>query len=137
MRLMEEMQDRPEAFRVRSLRRRLTKLDRALTDEEAYSLDRANNAWLVFHGRSRSVSFDSAGGGGEQQAEPLNQKELNEANSYARMRKRLSAYHRAEMEFVFRSIAPWAEHEANLETDRVKNLAKAIHRAYEQKKNLH
>lgn len=133
MRLMEEMQDRPEAFRVRSLRRRLTKLDRALTDEEAYSLDRANNAWLVFHGRFRSVSFDSAGGGGEKQSEPLNEREMSEANSYARMRKNLAPRHIAEMEFVFRSIAPWAEDEATLEIDIVKNLAKAIHRAYEQK----
>jgi hypothetical protein len=38
--ILEEAADKPEAVRVRSLRRRLTPLDRALTDREAEAIER-------------------------------------------------------------------------------------------------
>src|SRR5688572_14317166 len=111
MRIMEEMSDRPEAFKVRSLRRKLTKLDRALTDDEAYSLDRAFNAWLSLNGKSKSVNPMAVGGGGSGQGEPLSQHELNEATAFRTMKGLAGAFARFQMMKLFEAMAPWRENE--------------------------
>jgi hypothetical protein len=133
MRIMEEMSDRPKAFRVRSLRRKLTKLDRALTDDEAYALDRAFNAWLALNGKSKSVNPMAVGGGGSSQQEPLNQRELNEATAFRNMRGLLGSYNRFRMRKLFEALAPWRENEFSVNILEAAQLAKAIKRAYEQK----
>jgi len=137
IRLMEEMHDRPEKFRVRSLRRRLTKLDRALTDEEAYALDRAHNAWLSLHGKSKSVDFSAPGGGSSSgDSSPLDCRELDEAKHYAQMRTAIGAGWRMHMDCLFYEWAPWTEGKPVYELAMIIDIARKIKKAYERKENL-
>lgn len=132
IRMMGENQDKPEEFRARSLRRKLTKLDRALTDDEAYALDRAFSAWLILNGKSKSVDFMSVGGGSET-SEPLNDAELKEASAFRIMRGLLGSYERFIVMNLFNVMAPWNDEIHKIEIKDVARLAKAIKKAYEQK----
>lgn len=135
VRMAEELRGRPIEFQTRSLRRRLTKLDRMLTDSEAYALDRAFNAWLLFEGRAKSVDPLGVGGGGSQ-GSPLSDRDLPEAGAFQTMRKRLSKYYHYQLSHVFHALAPWTD-QSELELQSVVMLARAIKNAYEQNKNLH
>lgn len=134
MRLLEELRDTPKQFRERSIRRRLTALDRALSDDEARALDRAFNAWLLFEGKSKSVDPMSVGGGSSDKS-PLNDRELGEAGKFQEMSKRLSYGWRMHMRCFFIEIAPWAEkQEAYYETDMICQIVRAIKKAYEEQR---
>lgn len=135
VRIAEEIRDRPIEFQTRSLRRRLTKLDRMLTDAEAYAFDRAFNAWLLFEGRAKSVNPMGVGGGGSQ-GSPMNDRDLPEAGAFQVMRKRLSKYYHYQLGHVFHALAPWTD-ESAMDLESVVLLARAIKNAYEQNKNLH
>lgn len=139
MRIAEEIRDRPIEFQVRSMRRRLTKLDRMLTDDEAYALDRAFNAWLLFEGRGKSI--DPMGvGGGASDSSPMRDKDLPEAGAFQAMRKQLPRAWQCGLGIMFYAMRPWnenplAETQGNLAY--LVALAKMIKSAYEQNKNLH
>lgn len=133
LRLMEENRAKPEAYRARSLRRKLTRLDRALTDQEAYALDRAYSAYLIFEGRSKSVDFGSVGGGGNGDSEPLSQDELREAGAYVLMLRRLNRADRELAKEAFAALAPWGEKAYTIDMPRTIHLARAVKNAYEQK----
>lgn len=132
IRLMRENQDKPEEFRAHSLRRKLTKLDRALSDEEAYALDRAFNAWLSLNGKSKSVDPGAIHGGGSY-GEPLTQMEIGEARAFGSMRKRLKPHMHNAVRILFRAMAPWEDQIYKIEISQVIELAKALKAAYEQK----
>jgi len=132
IRLMQENADKPEGYRKRSLRNRLTKLDKALTDQEAYALDRAFSAWLALNGKSKSVDFMSVGGGSGQ-SEPLNDTELKEANAFRIMKGLAGAQARFAMSKLFEAMAPWNDEVYKIEISDCVKLAKSIKNAYEQK----
>lgn len=138
IRLMSENLDKPEEFRTRSLRRKLTRLDRALTDGEAYALDRAFNAWLTLNGKSKSVD-PMAVHGGDGQSEPLSQHELMEAKAYADMLRVFNPNARYMINQLFTAMAPWNDEIHRIDILYAREFAKAIKLAYEQKeqkKNL-
>lgn len=94
--------------RNRSLGKRLTKLDKALTDKEAYSLDRAFEAWLMTEGKSRSVDCSGSNVRGNSQSEPLNERELAQV---ARLRQGLKGWPKAAVERLEAGLAlmaPWS-----------------------------
>jgi hypothetical protein len=135
---MNENLDKPEEFRTRSLRRKLTRLDRALSDGEAYALDRAFNAWLSLNGKSKSVDPAGVNGGGGQ-SEPLSQHELAEAGAFSQMSKRLHADTRQAMNLLFAAMAPWNDeiHRIDiLDAIKVARLLKSAYEQKEQRKNL-
>lgn len=107
--MIDELSERPEGYKRRSLAKRLTKLDKALTDLEAYSLDRAFSAWLIIAGKSRSVDVSGSGIRGSEQAEPLSQMELAEVGKLREGMGKLTKPIRQQIEGLFRSLAPWAE----------------------------
>lgn len=111
-RMIDELSERPEGFKRRSLARRLTKLDKALTDLEAYSLDRAFSAWLITAGKSKSV--DVSGVTGEsyvwhEAKTPLGDWQIGEI---AKLREGLRGWpngQRLELIAMFNLMAPWHE----------------------------
>lgn len=116
----------------RSIRRRLTKLDRALSDEEARALDRAFNAWLLFEGKGKSVNPMAVHGGSTNAAWPLNVAAWHEATQFACMRPRLTCWARMVMQEWFLHMAG-IEGGAQFTFDSMLAVARAIKAAYEQK----
>jgi hypothetical protein len=133
MRLLEELRDTPKRFRERSIRRRLTALDRALSDDEARAFDRAFNAWLVLNGKSKSVNPMSVGGGNSQ-SDPLNERELQEATAYRIMFGKIGFGMRMHMRCLFEEMAPWSDKEPIYETDMICQIVRAIKKAYEEQR---
>lgn len=107
MRIVDELRGRDQQFTQRSLRQRLTQLDRALSDGQAATLDRAYTAWLSFEGKGKSVDPTAVHGGGDTEQAPLGRKELRECGAFQEMRKRLAAVWRERMERLFIVMAPW------------------------------
>lgn len=132
MRIIEENNDKPEAFRERSLRRRLSKLDRALTDAEAYALDRAFNAWLISEGKGKSVNPMAVFSPSGESALPLSQAQFNELRAFALMLRNLGAAHWVIMGRTFLAMAPWAEGQ-EIHIRQTRDLARCIKKAYENK----
>lgn len=138
MRMITENMDKPEEFRTRSLRRKLTKLDRALSDDEASALDRAFNGWLILNGKSKSIDPEAVYGANSQQ-EPLDQHELERAADFSKMSKRLHADARQAMNSLFAMMAPWNDEVYRidiLDAIKVARLVKSAYEQKEQKKNL-
>lgn len=132
IRMMQENQDKPEAYRKHSLRKRLTKLDKALTDDEAYALDRAYSAWLTLNGKSKSVDITGLPKGSGQ-SEPLNDGELKEAEAFCLMLKVFNPNARFVINQFFAALAPWNDKIYKIEISEAAWIAKEIKLAYEQK----
>jgi len=107
--MIDELSERPEGYRRRSLAKRLTKLDKALSDLEAYSLDRAFSAWLITAGKSHSVDASGSGVRGSEQPEPLSQQELEEAGKLQEGLNKLPKQYRLQIVAMFNLMAPWHE----------------------------
>jgi hypothetical protein len=136
MRILEENEGKPEEFRSRSLRRRLTRVDRVLTDLEAGIIDRAFNAWLTIEGNVRGVSWDSQGirGGGDRS--PLSGRQLYEVGQYQQARAKLSILLKERMDRLFALMSPWYDGEqpdinGTFAFD-VKDIARILKNAYGQ-----
>lgn len=108
-RMIDELSERPEGFKRRSLARRLTKLDKALTDLEAYSLDRAFSAWLITAGKSKSVDVSGSGVRGNDQGEILSEQELREVGILRKALKGLPKQANSLILAIFGLMAPWHE----------------------------
>lgn len=133
MRLLDEIKELPDEAWIKSVRRRLTRLDRALSDQEAYALDRAFNAWLILQGSPKSIDWSGAGGGSNDFAMPLNNGQLNEGRAYNAMYRKLKSFMRLDMEELFRAMAPDSESKCHCTNGEIQKLAKSIKNAYEQK----
>lgn len=134
IRILEENSEKPIEWRTHSLRRKLTPLDRALSDNEAYALDRAFSAWLALNGKSKSVDFSFVGGGGSNDKLPLNDRELKEAKAYQIAIGLIGVQNRLRLMRLFERLAPWGESSQAPKMEEVKLLAKAIFRAYAEQK---
>ncbi len=135
MRLMDELADKPPQYRERSVRRRLTALDRMLSDDEAYALDKAQSAWLMLNGKSKSVDA-LAIRGGSSQSEPLNDAELIEASEFRIMHAFLGVSMRIGLRRLFEALAPWNDEPYRFDLSQIVILAKAIKKAYRTKIEL-
>lgn len=121
-----------EAAIKRSLRRRLTKLDRALSDDEAKALDRAFRGWLLFEGRGKSVDPMAVHGGSSGGASPISPSDWPEAEAYVRMVRRLKGWP-VSLHFWFCITAGLEVHGYSPNSmDEMLAMAKAIKEAYEK-----
>lgn len=135
-RMVDELRERPEEFRQRSLRRRLTKLDRALTDRQAFALDRAFTAWLITAGRSNSVdpTGETVSVVWKDAALPLRGYEFEEVAKFRKVMAAWDSSMRHKLETLFSLMAPWAERR-NLKPDeasirQVVELASLLEKSY-------
>lgn len=109
-RIVDELRERPEEFKQRSLRRRLTKLDRALSDEQAFALDMAFTAWLILNGKSKSVDAGAINAAsGPSHKIPLNQREFETVALFQAAISGWPMAKRRQLEGLFQLMAPWAE----------------------------
>lgn len=107
MRILAELADRPEEFRRRSVRRRLTALDRALSDGQAAALDRAYTAFLTIQGKARGVNWSSMGSRSAGFGEPLTPGELGEVGAYRYARAKLDTAARQWLDWFLAVMSPW------------------------------
>jgi hypothetical protein len=112
MRILEEARDMPEAVRLRSLRRSLTPLDRALTDEEALSLSRLAEVETMLDSTSRTsplarLGMGSTGRGAQGGWLPFSEQRRRETSGRAFVLARLSAQHRATATEFLIQMLPW------------------------------
>lgn len=136
LRIFEENEGKPEEFRARSLRRRLTRVDRVLTDMEASVLDRAFSAWLTIEGNVKGVSWDSQGIRGCGDRSPLSGRQLYEVGQYQQARAKLGVLLKERVDKLFAIMSPWYDGEQP-EIDgtfafNVKDIAKILKNAYGQ-----
>lgn len=122
------------AIRCQGNKRKWTKLDRALTDRQAYALDQAFNAWLVTAGKSKSVDATAVHGGSDQERSPLNERELNQVARFRAAIANWPGTWKWRLEQLFSLIAPWAENQ-NLRPDaasiaQIVELAKQLEKIY-------
>lgn len=119
--------------RERSLRRRLTRLDRALTDEQARTLNRAYDAWLICEGKASTVQIGKIGFSAIDR-EPLTQRELAEIGAYRIAVMALAKRDQDKLSSLFNIIAPWNQNELKKPSVSVINeivdLAKKLQKSY-------
>lgn len=135
--ILDELDGQPEDFRLRSIRRRLTRLDRALTDTDAAVLDRALNAWLSAHQGARAVNLDSQGirsTSGDKA--PITGRQLYELGAYQEAIKHLSPIQRKALNGLFALLSPFAEApQGELSAEiigQIRWLARDLKKAYRQ-----
>lgn len=133
-RMVDELREKTEDFKQRSLRRKLTKLDKALTDKQAFALDMAYNAWLITEGKSKSVDATAVHGGGDGQRLPLTEREFAQVAKFKRAVASWPGTWKWRLEQFFSLIAPWAENQ-NLRPDarsieQIVELAKMLEKKY-------
>jgi hypothetical protein len=138
-RILEEVRDRPAEFQRRSARRRLTALDRALSDENAAIIDRAFSAWLIAHGKVKAVNLESLGVRSSGERSTVTGRELYELGLYREARLQLTGFQQQVLEHLFAALAPWALNaEVTITRDlieAVKNTARALRYAYKRIQN--
>lgn len=106
-RILAELADRPEEFRRRSVRRRLTALDRALSDGQAQALDRVYTAHLTLQGKARGVNWSSMGSRSAGFGDPLTDRELVEIGAYRHVRAKLDTAAREWLDWFLAIMSPW------------------------------
>lgn len=122
-------------IRCRGNKRKWTKLDKALTDGQAYALDRAFNAWLITAGKSKSVDPGAAHvAGGSSDGPPLSSTERYEVARYSAAIRDWPSSLRQKLETLFQLMAPWAEKQ-NVTPDaasiaQIVELAKKLEKIY-------
>lgn len=135
-RMVDELREKTDNFKQRSLRRKLTELDRALTDRQAFALDRAYTAWLILAGKGKSVGLgdrvinSTKMDGGI----PLKQQEFELIGRYKDGIAKWDKWSREKLEMLFQAMAPWAENQ-NLKPDaasiaQIVDLAKKLEKIY-------
>lgn len=136
MRVLDELAHIAPQRRERIMRRKLTLLDRSLTDRQAAILDRAFNAWLSLNGKSKSVNPEAVGGGNGESKLPLTVRELKEAHAFSAMKQKLEGIWKARLEALFTALAPWREERSRKLSDAeiglVVNLSQHVLHAYEK-----
>lgn len=134
LRIVDELSEKTEDFKQRSLRRKLTKLDRALTDRQAFALDQAFSAWLATEGKSKSVDASAVNGGGTEHKLPLTEREFKQVAKFKEGIRHWPGTWKWRLEQFFSLIAPWAENQ-NLKPDaasiqQLVELAKMLEKIY-------
>jgi hypothetical protein len=134
LRIVDELREKTDDFKQRSLRRKLTKLDRALTDRQAHALDQAFSAWLILEGKSKSVDASAAGGKSSDDKLPLTEREFAQVARYKQGIAHWPSMTRHKLEGLFLLMAPWAENQ-NLKPDarsiqQIVELAKMLEKIY-------
>jgi len=111
MQILEETRELPEAVRLRSLRRRLTVLDRALSDADAANLDRLAEAETLLHSASHASPLARIGMGSGGSADsgrlPFSERRRREIGGRAFVLARLGAQHRAALTRFLADMLPW------------------------------
>lgn len=112
MQILEDTLDMPEAVRLRSLRRRLTPLDRALSGEDAASLDRLAEAETLLDSACHAsplarLGMGSAGSSADGARLPFSERRRREIGGRAFVLARLSAEHRAAVAGFLTQMLPW------------------------------
>jgi hypothetical protein len=93
--IMEEAKDKPAAKRERSLRRRLTPFDRALSEAQAEILDRLVRASLAIAAKLRGASWTQSVDGTREQRLPFTDREHSNLALLGRINSRLAPRHKA------------------------------------------
>lgn len=98
-------------IRCKGNKRKWTRLDKALTDGQAYALDRAFNAWLAVAGRGHTVDTTGATVSvvWKDGKLPMRGYEFEEVG---RLRTALANWDngtKQKLEMLFQVMAPWAE----------------------------
>lgn len=126
----------PEA-RKRIMRRKLTKLDRALSDAEARYVDIHFTGWLVCEGKTAGSSLSERIDKPHNSTGPLTQRELEAVTRYRRANARLDAMSAYVLEVLFLVLAPWNEGAWKLggaAIPQIKLAAQALKNVYENEK---
>lgn len=117
-------------------KRGLTRLDRALTDNQAFALDRAYTAWLVLEGKANCAAsgVHTISGSMDGGKIPLNQHEFELVGRYRAGIAKWSKQEKGMLEGLFRIIAPWSENQ-NIRPDtasiaQIVELAKKLEEIY-------
>lgn len=97
LQLLAQAEGATQAQRQAYVRRRLTALDRALTDDEAAALEE----WLICEemrdGRAKGQSWGDSGGGGNVRPSPLPDRMMARMRRHADRRRRIPAVHLATL----------------------------------------
>lgn len=93
--IMEDASDKPKAKRERSLRRRLTPFDRALSEEQAEIIDKLVRGALALAGKLRCGSWQETVDGSKEPGLPFSAREQSILALYGEARARLAPQHRA------------------------------------------
>ncbi len=133
-RILDELAHLEAKKRERIMRKKLTPLDRALSDRQAANLNRALSAWLVLNGKSKSVNPEAVGGGDGDQKLPLSVRELSEAHAFSTMKRKLEGIWKDRLEALCWALAPWRDEcsrkLSDAEIDIIVNLSEKIMHAY-------
>lgn len=135
-RILDELAHLEPKKRERIRRKKLTPLDRALSDAQAAALDRAFCAWLALEGKSKSVNPMSVGGGGEPEKLPLSQAEFGEVRAYNEMRKSIGDEWRNRLGRLCYALSPWRDEHSRqlseLEIKLIVRLAERVRQGYQK-----
>lgn len=110
LQILEETRDMPEETRLKSLRRRLTALDRLLSDEDAASLDRLSDAEGLLDGATNASPISRAGMGacGRSAGQPpFSEHRRYEIGARAYVLTRLLPEDRAAIMAFLAQMLPW------------------------------
>lgn len=98
MQLLAQAEGNTNAERHAYVRRRLTVLDRALSDNEAAALDE----WLIceelLDGRAKGQSWCDGGGGGDGRPSPISDRMMARMERHAELRRRMPGVHRITLQ---------------------------------------
>jgi hypothetical protein len=134
-RIMDEAKDKPKEKRERSLRRRLTPFDRALSEDEATVIDMLIRAFLSFE-RVKGASWSQGVDASHSPKLPFAANEHKLLAAFGLINSRLAAKHRAILRDLLQRMAP--DHEAEKPIDfhwiaAAKNMAAAALAIFENK----
>lgn len=102
--LLRQAADLPDRERQLYVRRRLTELDKALSDDEAEALERWLDCEELLQGRVKISDYGDRTGGGSGQASPVPDRVIAAMEDHAQAKRRMPRHMRAVLQLLGRMM---------------------------------